>query len=380
MDFDVLIVGAGPAGAAAARCLAEGGAAVALVDADKFPRHKPCAGWISRKAVDAWPFVDAARRDVDAAPFRRLVFHAPDASASAEYASRSHLGYVADRDAFDAALLRAAEDAGAEPVLGQAVTEVMAGEDGVAVVLKRGRRLTGRILVGADGVHSTVARETGLRARWGDGQLVYTLSATVSLTARQMRACFGSSPPIHVSPAFGGAHGYAWAFPGPRHVSVGVGARRDEADRLKALFARWWDVLAGLGIVPEKTRRPKGEAYPIPAGAAVEFEHHVGKRTVLVGDAGGFVSAATGEGIYPGIRSAVLAAECILAALEAGDGKRAGSTCQDELLRFRGRWRREMAGHLQMPNVNVTFLLPLIYTNQEICDRFARAFLFGENL
>mgnify|MGYP006293570895 CR=1 FL=1 len=380
MDFDVIVVGAGPAGAAAARCLAAGGAAVALVDAEKFPRHKPCAGWISRKAVDAWPFVDAARREVDAAPFRRLVFHSPDATLAAEHSSRSHLGYVADRDAFDHALVRAAEAAGAETVLGRAVTDVGAGEDGVAVTLKGGRRIEGRVLVGADGVGSLVARATGLRARWGPGQLVQTHSATVRLTARQIKACFGSSPAIHVSPAFGGAGGYAWAFPGPRHVSVGVGVRGGETDRLADLFADWCDALLAGGLLPEKTDRPKAEAFPIPAGAAVEFERHVGKRTVLVGDAGGFVAAATGEGIYPGIRSAVLAAECVLAALEAGDGRREGSTCQDELLKFRGRWRREMAKHLQMPNVNVTFLLPLIYTNQEICDRFARAFLFGENL
>jgi flavin-dependent dehydrogenase len=118
MDFDVIVVGAGPAGAAAARCLAAGGAEVALVDAEKFPRHKPCAGWISRKAVDAWPFVDAARREVDASPFRRLLFHSPDGTQTAEHTSRSHLGYVADRDAFDHALVRDAEAAGAEPVLG----------------------------------------------------------------------------------------------------------------------------------------------------------------------------------------------------------------------------------------------------------------------
>ena len=380
MDYDVIVVGAGPAGASAARFLADGGAAVALVDAERFPRHKSCAGWVSRKAVEAYRFVDAVRRHVKAAPFRRLLFHSPDLKQSAEHASRAHLGYVADRDAFDLALVRAARRAGADTVLGRAVKEVEAGEDGVAVVLAGGRRLDGRILVGADGAGSTVARATGLRRQWGAGQLVYTLSATVSLTARQMRACFGRSPAIHVAPGFGGANGYAWAFPGRRHVSVGIGVRGDETDRLKSLYAQWWDAVGALGLVPPTTARPRAEAWPIPAGAAVEFENHVGKRTVLVGDAGGFVSAATGEGIYPGIRSAALAADCILAALEADTGRLDGSTCQDELLRFRACWRREMAGHLQMPNVNVTFLLPLIYTNQEICDRFARAFLFGENL
>jgi geranylgeranyl reductase family protein len=380
MDYDVIVVGAGPAGASAARYLAAAGAGVALVDAQKFPRPKPCAGWLNRKATEDDAAVDKARRKTGAAPFKRLVFHSPDLKQEAEYRSRSHVGYVTERAAFDEAILGAACDAGAEAVLGKKVDEVQARESGVSVTLAGGRRLDGRILVGADGVHGVVARGTGLRERWGPGQLVYTLSRDVPLTAKQKRACYGSASAIHVSPTFGGATGYAWAFPGRRHVSVGVGCRADEADRLPDVFARWVEALGGLGLLPEKVAAGRPEGWPIPAGAAVEFENHVGKRTVLIGDAGGFASAATGEGIYPGIRSARLAADCILAALRAdADGRRA-STCQDELLKFRTLWRRDMAGHLQMPNVNVTFLLPLIYSNQEICDRFARAFLFGENL
>jgi len=380
MDYDVIVVGAGPAGASAARYLAEGGAAVALVDGASFPRSKPCAGWVNRKAADGDPVVDKARRDTKAAPFKRLVFHAPDLSQTAEYRSRSHAGYVARRDTFDAALVAAARAAGAKTFLGRKAKHIDAGERGTTVVLTSNRRLAGRLLVGADGVHSLVARATGLREHWKPSQMVYTLSATVPMTARQVTACFGSSPAMHVSPTFGGATGYAWAFPGHRHVHVGVGVRTGEEALLKPVFADWAKALRRLGLLPEKTRLPRPEGWPIPAGAAVEFENHVGKRTVLIGDAGGFASAATGEGIYPAIRSAHLAAGCILTALKADAGKVPGSTCQDELLKFRSLWRRTMARHLQMPNVNVSFLLPLIYTNQEICDRFAKAFLFGENL
>jgi len=380
MDFDVIVVGAGPAGSAAARFLADAGAAVALVDAETFPRFKPCAGWVNRKAVREDRVVDTVRRRVGAAPFKRLLFHSPDLAQTAEFKSRSHVGYVADRRKFDHALVQAARKAGAKTVLGRRATRIETREGGVSVHLAGGRRLTGRLLVGADGLHSTVARATGLRERWGPGQLVQTLSATVSLTARQKEACFGSSPAIHVSPGFGGATGYAWLFPGARHANVGLGVRSGEAHRLRPLYAKWTDALRDLGLVPETADLADPVGHPIPAGAAVEFENHVGKRTVLIGDAGGFTSAATGEGIYPGIRSARLAADCILAALKADRGETPGSTCQDELMKFRARWRREMAGHLQMPNVNATFLLPLIYTNQEICNRFARAFLFGENL
>jgi len=380
MDYDVIVVGAGPSGASAARFLAEAGASVALIDAAKFPRHKPCAGWLNGLAVRQFAFVDAARRRTGAAPFKRLVFHSPDLEQEAEFKSRAHVGYVTDRDAFDHALVQAARDAGAKTVLGKAVTRVETGERQATAVLAGGRRLAGRLLVGADGVHSTVATSAGLRPRWSPGQLVYTLSPTVALTARQKTAGFGARPAIHVAPGFGGAMGYAWAFPGRRHVNVGVGVRTDEVQRLRTLFADWVGAVERLGLLPAKAGLDDPEGCVIPAGAAVEFENHVGKRVVLVGDAGGFASAATGEGLYPAIASARVAADCLLAALEADTGQRRGTTCQDELLKFRTLWRRRIAAHLQMPNVNVTFLLPLIYTNQEICDRFARAFLFGENL
>ncbi len=380
MDFDVIVVGAGPAGSAAARFVAAEGADVALVDAERFPRAKPCAGWVNRMAARQDRVVDAVRRRIGAAPFKRLVFHSPDLAETAEFTSRSHLGYVADRRAFDHALVQAARQAGARPVLGRAATRIETREGGVSVHLAGGRHLAGRLLVGADGAASTVARATGLRERWKPGQLVQTLSAIVPLSARQKRACLGSSPAVHVAPGFGGASGYAWLFPGARHVNVGLGVRSGEADRLRPLYGAWTEALRDRGLLPESAETADPVGYPIPAGAAVEFENHVGKRTVLIGDAGGFASAATGEGIYPGLRSARLAADCLLAALAADRGETPGSTCQDELMTFRARWRREMASHLQMPNVNVTFLLPLIYTNQEICDRFARAFLFGENL
>jgi flavin-dependent dehydrogenase len=106
----------------------------------------------------------------------------------------------------------------------------------------------------------------------------------------------------------------------------------------------------------------------------------VSAAMVLVGDAGGFASAATGEGLYPSVRSAAIAVESILKALAADRAGIAAVHCQDELQAFKYLWRQQLAAYLQMPNVNLTFLLPLIYTNQEIADRFGRAFLFGENL
>ena len=377
--FDVLVVGAGPAGSCAAKFLAEKRATVALIDAARFPRRKPCAGWVNDKAIREFPFLNAVRRKVKAAPFKRLTFYSPDLSQTARFSRRSHVGHIVLREKFDTELLRLAQRAGARTFLGRKVTAIESGEREVTVLLAGGRRLTGRILIGADGTHSTVARLTGLRPRWPDDQLVLCLSKTVPLTARQKAACFGAGGDICVSLAFGHTAGYAWAFPGREHVAIGVGVRAPQAERLKDLYDAWAGGLRAKGLLPPAARTESPDGAAVPAGAALEFENHVGKRTVLIGDAGGFASAATGEGIYPAIQSAAIAARCALRALDADRGK-PGTFCQDELQVFKHLWRQQMASYLQMPNVNVTFLLPLIYTNQEIADRFGRAFLFGENL
>jgi geranylgeranyl reductase family protein len=376
--YDVVVVGAGPSGACAAKVLADAGATVALVDGAKFPRRKTCAGWVSTKVIAELPFLNAVRRTVKAAPFRRLVFHSPDFKQSAEFASRAIAGFIVRREKFDAQLLRQAVKAGAKAILGKRVVAVESGEQTVAAILAGGTRIIGRILVGADGTHSTVAKAVGLRTHWEPQQLVVCCAKNIPLTAKQQKACPAGA--IHVSLGFGRAPGYAWAFPGDRHVSVGVGVRGGENHQARALYDAWIHGLQDTGLLPRSADAANPDGAAVPAGAALEFESHVGKRTVLIGDAGGFASAATGEGIYPGIQSAAIAAGCILRALDADRKRAKGIHCQDELQTFKSLWRQTMAPHLQMPNVNVAFLLPLIYTNQEIADRFGRAFLFGDNL
>lgn len=101
------------------------------------------------------------------------------------------------------------------------------------------------------------------------------------------------------------------------------------------------------------------------------METHVGKRCVLIGEAGGFVSAFSNEAIYPCMSSGWTAADAAVRALQA-------PVLQDELLSFSSAWRAELADYLRLPNTDLALLMPLVFNNPQMSARVARAFLLGQ--
>ncbi len=112
--------------------------------------------------------------------------------------------------------------------------------------------------------------------------------------------------------------------------------------------------------------------YP-PSGMALELETHVAKRCMLVGTAGGFVESITGQTLYPGVKSALIAADIAHAALDH-------ARVQEELMKFKNHWRKNLADYLRPPNTSLQMLLPLLFVNQQIVAKFTRALLFGETI
>ncbi|NIA22060.1 MAG: geranylgeranyl reductase family protein [Anaerolineaceae bacterium] len=379
-EVDVIIVGAGPAGATCARLLGRQGHSVVMIDRAKFPRKKSCGGWVSVKAFSEFPELEKLRKK--SGPRNRLVeetlhglvFHNADMTREAVFSARRTVGYTVLRETFDAQLVELAKATSRRVTMAERcrVTGIDVGEQGVSIRAGGRRRFRGRILVGADGIDSTVARLTGLRDGWPLHRKVACLAKEVAVDPRTLNRLYGKQRKIHLAMQYGGTAGYAWAFPKRNTVGIGVGCRADQAADIKALYGDWVGDLCRAGLLPEKAdlRRPVGTMEP--AGGAIDYEGHVGKRTLLIGDAGGFVSAATGEGIYPAMLSARVAARCIGAALQSAHP-------QDALLEFKFAWRRAFVEYIQMPNANLAFLLPLIYDNQELCRRLAHCYLFGEN-
>jgi hypothetical protein len=129
---------------------------------------------------------------------------------------------------------------------------------------------------------------------------------------------------------------------------------------------------AKSGLLP-----PGGPGQPTPllcpSGIALDMDTHVGKRCLLIGDAGGFIAAFSGEGIHPAMRSGWIAAQTALRALAA-------PVLQDELATFGAAWRGEMADYLRMPNTDLGLLMPLVFNNDQMARRVAQAFLLGQTL
>ena len=302
-DTDIGVVGAGPAGAWAARQLAAGGMRVALFDASH-PREKACGGGITGRALDeiaaAVPAETLDGVAVEDASFHAGVGDEASVDLRPRGASRRRL-LVVDRRSFDAALLEAAIRAGAEHIR-ERVTDVLVGSDGVRLQTNRRSYRCSRV-IGADGVNSLVRRRTAGPLARADLSIA-TGYFVFGETSRDVRVEFVSAPP-----------GYFWSFPRRDHLAVGACAQADAA-RVGPLAA----------LVTERIRdavRPGRQlvrySWPIPSlgPASLAREQPAGDRWFLAGDAAGLVDPITREGIFFALRSASLAAEAILGVADA---------------------------------------------------------------
>jgi geranylgeranyl reductase family protein len=313
MDYDIAIVGAGPAGSWAAYRLAQQGARVALVDGSH-PREKPCGGGVTGRALQlVRDAIQPARMPmvaIDSATFvdgaRIATMRLGDANRPAE------LAVVARRD-FDEALLRAATAAGASLVAARATG--VERENGAWKISTSGGGVRCKWLLGADGANSLVRRRVFRQFRRADLSIAagYFVHGTSS---REITVVFEHDPP-----------GYLWSFPRHDHLAVGVGAQADESSStaLLALAARWI-----RQNVQGETIRLVRYSWPIPSldAGALERECPSGENWMLLGDAAGLVDPITREGIF----FALASGEAAAASLAERDPARAyGQRVRDDI-------------------------------------------------
>jgi len=291
--YDVIVVGAGPAGSTTAYRLARAGARVCLLDRAQFPRDKPCGGGLTLRAVRELPFsVDPVVEDrVDTLELG--LRYGRRWSRQAE----KPLILMTQRRRLDAFLADQAANAGADFRDGVKVT----GIESSGAVDVGGERLEAQVIVGADGANGITARSLGLPAyEHGvalEGNVDYTHVSRERFAARAVVE-LGAVP-----------GGYAWVFPKADHVNVGVGGWQSEGPRLRE---RLRGLCTAFEIDEAKVHDLRGHRLPM-RGAS---RKPVDGRVLLVGDAAGLVDPLSGDGMYEAFISGRLAAEATVDLLE----------------------------------------------------------------
>jgi geranylgeranyl reductase family protein len=354
--WDVIIVGAGPAGSAAAIDLARSGWSVLLLDKSTFPRDKVCGDMVSPPSQRALlrlgcsPALEAAR---PACPHRvttgafymdgekLMTGRVPKVRGLTDY------GVVLPRMVLDEIVFRQAQAAGAESVEGCEVKELKIDATGVSVFAQREGQpciFRGRLVIGADGAHSLVSRILNSGSN---------KSKNISFALRAyFEGVSGDSAQVDI--LFGKAFfpGYAWIFPlGEGRANVGMGMVMDpyrgERVNLRERFAYW------LEHDPAAKARLHGArlvgrivGWPLNTYSPTSRRH--GQRVLLIGDAANLVDPINGEGIHTALESAQIAARV------ADEALRADNLSETFLARYDRRWRAAFDLDLRLADLYVT--------------------------
>lgn len=292
--FDLIVVGSGPAGSAAAVTAAKAGLSVAVVDKATFPRDKLCGGLFTGRSQKAMRAIFGREVSDDMFLTSDHMRFLSKGRVLADIRNAPPVHLTMRRD-FDAMLHQDAIDAGATPYLGQPITEL--GE--TSLKLRDGTELGFKTLIGADGVSSFVAR-TLFGRPFNPETIGFGLEIETPLPATRDNA---------VEVDFDAAHwGYGWAFPKRKTVTVGVGGINSRNDDMKGNMASY---VSQTGS--DESLKYKGQYLPFG-----DYRKEPGRGHILLaGDAAGLVDPITGEGIALAMESGAMAAEATIAALKA---------------------------------------------------------------
>jgi geranylgeranyl reductase family protein len=372
--WDVIVVGAGPAGAATAAHLAQAGHAVLLADKATFPRDKPCAEYASPETesvlrrLGVWTALQATgiRR------LRGMLIVSPSGRRfSSEYldGSQRRWSLAVRRWHLDDLLLRYAQSAGAECRLGwRAEAPLLESRRVVGVRMRQMEEgveeVRARLVIGADGLRSRLGRALGAghEPRWPRRLGLATHYCGLDGPAEWGEMYVSRAGYCGLAPLGGGLTTVAAALP------LGK-SRLPPLERLGLLLTEHPELLSRLERA-EMLRPFRGVgplAWNVPRVAGPGF--------LLVGDAAGFLDPFTGEGIFRALRGAELAAEAAMAVLVDNDWQallRRYSSMRQAAFAEKERLARLIQVFVRFPAL-LDYALPRLERRPELAERLSAA-------
>ncbi len=288
VDADVIVVGAGPAGASAAYFLGRKGLKVLVLERASLPRYKVCAGGVPYSILQLFPFSfdPVIEQNINKATFN---FKNKQITKSVPH----NFLVMVMRDKFDLYILQQAQAEVLEKTKVQSISQY---SHRVLLKSTSGKTYKARYVLAADGAVSRLAQQMGFQREKPPG-----VALEVEAKVNQKLLDFFQK---RFFVRFGVVEkGYYWIFPKSNHLSIGVGNFYNQGRYLASVLAR---EMASYGIQIDQYPL---YAYPLPS---YKYRKNLqSNRALLIGDAAGLVDPLTGEGIRHAVESGKIAAEMI---------------------------------------------------------------------
>jgi geranylgeranyl reductase family protein len=347
--FDVIVAGAGPAGATAAKFLGEAGVSTLLLDKSPFPRDKPCGGGISARVLARFPYLRTALGNIPTSWVNKVHFESPSGCV-VDYRSADPLYLMIRRSEFDNLLFTLARPH-VETATGL-VRKVDVQHDHVDVSTDN-CEYQARMIIGCDGANSLVARASRLRT--GNVQNDYAIDMMEETPQQELSTA--ERDRMYIYYRIRSHYGYGYVFPKTDHLNVGVGFKLDYylANLRGEHYSHhrsFVEDMKSKRVLEGQSNRANFRAFPLPISGPLARTY--ADRVLLAGDAGGFVNALTAEGIYYAMVSGELAARAAM---------------QGRLSGYDRAWKREIGDEL----AHSVRLQKLLLADPTRIDRIVRA-------
>ncbi len=362
-ECDLLIVGGGPAGVAAAHAARERDCSAIIIERGAQPEPGLCGGWLGPAAVRFCMDHGLTARRIGAREFAGVHLMSWDFKHQVDVDDPELTGWIVDPPTFAEHWLASAAAAGVDVIRSAELVSLQLGESDALAELSTGVTICGQIVAIADGAASRTAQHANLLPAARQQNHGHCMVATFH-TASERKG-------LDVVLAGGRKQRLATLAWSPDQVRVTLLTREQDAppeEQMRSLIA----AAHAAGVLGDLAEPTLAQG-PSLAGAALELDSHVGKRCLLIGAAGGFNAAFNNEGGFPALRSGQLAAETVARALAA-------PVLQDELTTFGPAWRADLADYLRMPNTDLGLLMPMLFNNPQMSRRVAHAFLLGRSI